>query len=334
MSVSPPSRLPEDDHSSPAAAAAAVSGAGTPTACLKKMKGKDRMLINETCKSCLLGQNMEKYPDHASSDQIRTYQDAVRQIIADCDGLSTPQIAEQMYALRSEMFGPDRDYPGIKRHFNELMLSLLPYMEQQVKAAADPLKMAVQYAMAGNYIDFGAMKNVEEGRLREQLDQASDIRIDPQLLECFREEVLKARRMVLFTDNCGEIVTDRLLLSVLRKMNPAMYVTVILRGRPVVNDATPEDALQIRMEEAADRVIGNGTGMPGNVIDVLSGEVKEEIGRADLLVSKGQGNYEGLSGCGLNVFYLFLCKCDLFMKRFHVPRFTGIMTREQIRHSA
>ena len=83
------------------------------------------------------------------------------------------------------------------------------------------------------------------------------------------------------------------------------------------------------MEESATRVIGNGNGMPGNVISEMSPEAMSVVERADLMVSKGQGNYEGLSGCGLNIYYLFLCKCETFMKRFEVPQFTGVMVREQ-----
>ena len=96
----------------------------------------------------------------------------------------------------------------------------------------------------------------------------------------------------------------------------------------MVNDATLEDARQIGMKEVAHRVIGNGVGMPGNVIGAISSEAMDEVRQADVLVSKGQGNFEGLSGCRLNIFYLFLCKCDAFIQRFNVPQFTGVMARE------
>lgn len=286
------------------------------------------MLINETCKDCQIKKNINAYPDWASSEKIEIYQARVRDILDKCYGLSTPQVAEKMYDLRRELFGADKDYSEIKSHFNSLMLSMLPYMEQHVQVSEDPLAMAVQYAMAGNYIDFGAMESVDENVLQAQLDQAADIMIDEDVLERFRKDILSARRMVYFTDNCGEIVTDRLLISTIRDLAPEIEVTVIVRSKDAVNDATVEDARQIRMEEAANRVIGNGNGMPGNVISEMSPEAMDVIEKADVLVSKGQGNYEGLSGCGLNIYYLFLCKCEAFMKRFGVPQFTGIMTHE------
>ena len=286
------------------------------------------MLINETCKDCQIKKNIDAYPAWASSEKIEVYQARVRDILDKCYGLSTPQVAEKMYNLRRELFGSDKDYSEIKSHFNSLMLSMLPYMEQHVQVLEDPLAMAVQYAMAGNYIDFGAMESVDENVLQAQLDQAADIMIDEDVLERFRKDILSARRMVYFTDNCGEIVTDRLLISTIRDLAPEIEVTVIVRSKDAVNDATVEDARQIRMEEAANRVIGNGNGMPGNVISEMSPEAMDVIEKADVLVSKGQGNYEGLSGCGLNIYYLFLCKCEAFMKRFGVPQFTGIMTHE------
>ena len=119
------------------------------------------------------------------------------------------------------------------------------------------------------------------------------------------------------------------MISTLRDINPNLYISVIVRGKPVLNDATLEDAKYVHMEEVAQKVIGNGTGMPGNVIGAISQEAMDEVEKADLLISKGQGNYEGLSGCGLNIYYFFLCKCEMFMRRFDVEQFTGIMTRER-----
>ena len=184
--------------------------------------------------------------------------------------------------------------------------------------------------MVGNYIDFGALENVNEIKLKTQLDEAVNIHIDSNLLAVFQKDIVNANRLVYFTDNCGEIVTDKLFISTLRDINPDLYISVIVRGKPVLNDATLEDAKYIHMENVAQKVIGNGTGMPGNVIGAISQEAMEEIKNADLLISKGQGNYEGLSGCGLNIYYFFLCKCEMFMRRFGVEQFTGIMTREEV----
>lgn len=286
------------------------------------------MVISEYCKKCQIKRNMAKYPANASAEQIKRYQDEVQEIIKNSDGYTTPQVSEKMNALRQEIFGSVMDYTDIKKHYNQLMLDYFPYMEEKVDAAENHLKMAIQYAMVGNYIDFGALENVNERELKEKLDEAVNIQIDSLMLEAFGEDILHAKRLVYFTDNCGEIVTDKLLISALREINPNLYITVIVRGKPVLNDATLEDARDVHMEEVAHKVMGNGTGMPGNVIGAISKEAMDEVESADVLISKGQGNYEGLSGCGLNMYYFFLCKCEMFMRRFEVEQFTGIMTRE------
>lgn len=286
------------------------------------------MLINEECMSCMIRRNRNSYPKDATRQEIEVYQKKLADIMEHSEGLSTPQVAEKIHQLRDELFGNETDYTAIKRHYNDLMLTMLPYMKEKVERSEDRLKEAIRYAMVGNYIDFGALENVNEEELKKQLDTAEDISVDPEILEGFRKEIRSAQRLVYFTDNCGEIVADKLLISVLKEEKPDLTVTVIVRGKPTVNDATLEDMKQIRMEEVADRVLGNGNGMPGNVIGTLSAEAMEEVEKADLLIAKGQGNYEGLSGCGLNVFYLFLCKCELFMRRFSVPKYTGIITRE------
>lgn len=286
------------------------------------------MVISEYCKKCQIKRNMVKYPANASAEQIKRYQDEVQEIVKNSDGYTTPQVSEKMNALRQEIFGSVMDYTEIKKHYNQLMLDYFPYMEEKVDAAENHLKMAIQYAMVGNYIDFGALENVNERELKEKLDEAVNIQIDSLMLEAFGEDILHAKRLVYFTDNCGEIVTDKLLISALREINPNLYITVIVRGKPVLNDATLEDARDVHMEEVAQKVMGNGTGMPGNVIGAISKEAMDEVESADVLISKGQGNYEGLSGCGLNMYYFFLCKCEMFVRRFEVEQFTGIMTRE------
>ena len=286
------------------------------------------MIINEECKMCQIRRNIDKCPVNVTEEEIKKYQYRVNEIVKHSNGLTTPQIAEKMDNLRHEIFGNLTDYTEIKEHYNRLMLDYFPYMKNNVNASENHLKMAIQYAMVGNYIDFGALENVNEIELKDKLDEAVNIHIDSNLLAVFYKDIVNANRLVYFTDNCGEIVTDKLLISALRDINPNLYISVIVRGKPVLNDATLEDAKYVHMEDVAQKVIGNGTGMPGNVIGAISQEAMNEVENADLLISKGQVNYEGLSGCGLNIYYFFLCKCEMFMRRFDVEQFTGIMTRE------
>ena len=219
------------------------------------------------------------------------------------------------------------DYTEIKRHFNALMLESEAEFESRVLASDNPLKSAVQYAMMGNFIDFSALDKVEDSRLMELIDRAPDITVDEECLELLRERTEKARTLALITDNCGEIVMDKILLRQLLRLNPDLSVTVIVRGGPVANDATLEDAEQVGLTEFG-RCIGNGNDTDGSAMRIMSREAREAITRADVVIAKGQANYETLYGCACNVFYIFMCKCMLFMDRFKVPQFTGILTFE------
>lgn len=286
------------------------------------------MLLNEGCVACLLRKKLNNAPAGAAPEAVAEYRRRVRSAIENGRDRSSPEVNAEVSAIYRDIFGPERDYTGIKRHFNALMLALEPGMQADVDAAPDALMRAVQYAMVGNYIDFAALGDVDEGELRRRLDAVDAMAVDPAMLADLRSEVLSARRLVLFTDNCGEIVTDKVLLHTLARLNPGLQNTVILRGAPVVNDATVEDAEQVGMGEVAPRVIGSGCDLPGAVLTRISAEALSEVDAADVIISKGQANCEGLSGCGRNIFYIFMCKCDLFTGRFNVPRFSGVLTRE------
>ena len=151
--------------------------------------------------------------------------------------------------------------------------------------------------------------------------------MDEECLEQLREQTGKAHALVLITDNCGEIVMDKILLRQLLRLNPDLSVTVIVRGAPVANDATLEDAEQVGLTGFG-RCIGNGNATDGSVMRIMSREAREAIFNADVVIAKGQANYETLYGCACKVFYIFMCKCMLFMDRFKVPQFTGILTYE------
>ena len=140
------------------------------------------------------------------------------------------------------------DYEQIKRHFNALMLEIEPVLEKRVEASADPLKSAVQYAMMGNFIDFAALDKVEESKLMELIDRAPDITVDEDTLEQLRDRAAKARTLALITDNCGEIVMDKILLRQILRMNPDLSITVIVsRCGHCQGAGQLRDALRLRV---------------------------------------------------------------------------------------
>jgi uncharacterized protein with ATP-grasp and redox domains len=144
-----------------------------------------------------------------------------------------------------------------------------------------------------------------------------------------KEKLATASSLTLLTDNCGEVVMDKLLVMTLRRLYPDLAVTVLFRGAPVLNDVTLEDARQVGFD-ALDgvTVMSNGDRLAGTALHRVSQEAYNAVTGADVVISKGQGNLETLQGCGLPVYYVFLCKCKLFADRFGVPVYTGMLLRE------
>ena len=285
--------------------------------------------MNSTCRDCMYDKYIDRYPGNASEEAVKEYRERLQKLMDQPGAVPTgPEIFREVRELRGRLFGEEEmDFAQIKYHFNELMLEIEPDLDSRVLASEDPLRSAVQYAMMGNFIDFSALDKVEESKLMELIDRAPDITVDEQCLQQLRVRMKKARSLVYITDNCGEIVMDKILLRQLLRINPDVKVTVIVRGGPVANDATMIDAEQVGLT-ALGRCIGNGNATDGSVLRIMSREAREAVFSADVVIAKGQANYETLYGCGCNVFYIFMCKCMLFMDRFKVPQFTGILTYE------
>ena len=204
-------------------------------------------------------------------------------------------------------------------------------ISERIMTAADPLRVALGYAMTGNFIDFGAMDSVDEAKLATLLDQSPE-RISPDLpaYADLRADLETARRLTLLTDNCGEIVLDTLLAETIHRLYPDLAITVIVRGGEVLNDATMEDARQVGLDRLDGiTLLDNGDRLAGTDLTRISPEALAAITEADLIIAKGQGNYETLRGCDLPIYYAFLCKCDFFASRFGVPVYTGMLVRER-----
>ena len=182
--------------------------------------------------------------------------------------------------------------------------------------------MAVWMAMAGNYIDFGILKEVDDARLKRMLATPDERAVGTPVLEELRADVRSARHLVYACDNCGEVVLDRLLMEEMKKENPGLQITALVRGENVLNDVSAEDARAVGLDRVA-KIVGNGSNIGGTQMAYLSDEAREAMLDADLIISKGQGNFETLTGAGLNVYYLFLAKCPHYTKWFGMEHMSG-----------
>lgn len=189
------------------------------------------------------------------------------------------------------------------------------------------LSNALNYARTANYIDYGTMNQVSRDELLQLLNKAREEELEEGTFHMFQKDLQSGGKLVYLTDNCGEIVADKLLIKILKEQYPDLHIKVIVRGTAVLNDATMEDARAVGLTEIAE-VIGNGSGIAGTQISYLSEEARQAISEADVIISKGQGNFETIHGCGLNIYYLFLCKCEWFTRQFDMERLKGVFINE------
>lgn len=285
--------------------------------------------LHPECISCMTKIHLDKCPKEMSEDKKREYMQKVLKVLAEAPlNYGAPVIVRTINAIQEEMFGMKQEYAEIKKHYNQIMMEHEEQVNEKLMQSEDSVKTAIQYAMIGNYIDFGARINVNEEQLTELLNDSDRFAIDEKQYGELTEDLKKAHKLVYLTDNCGEIVMDKLLIHEIQKKYPALDITVLVRGAEVINDATMEDAVQVGLTEMA-RVIPNGSDIAGTWMEELSEEAKAVLEEADVIISKGQGNFETLRKCKMNIYYIFLCKCELFANTFQVPKLTGMLINEK-----
>ncbi len=223
---------------------------------------------------------------------------------------SPPTVAQRVHRIVRELSGCSDPYRRVKQQFNRLGMSLRDRLRPCVAAADDPFEAALRLSIAGNSIDFGARNDLTEEKTTALAHQAFTLPLNGRAA-ALRRAIDAAERILFLADNTGEIALDMLLVERL----PRDRTTVAVRGRPVINDATLEDAHTVGMTDLAP-VIDNGSDAPGTLLDDCSAEFVAAFNAADLVISKGQGNYESLSDQGhRGIFYLFMPKCKLVSGR-------------------
>ncbi len=218
---------------------------------------------------------------------------------------SPPENAVAMYAGFAEVLQCDDPFAKVKQESNELALSLRDEMEQRILAAADPLKAAIRVAIGGNIIDYAAQHVFDaEKTMANCFDRAFALDDYPAL----QQAISGAGTNILYLcDNCGEIVFDALLVQQLQQCG--CRVTAVVREHPIINDATMEDARFCGLDKICP-VLTNGTGCPGTPLTDCSDECTALFAAADVIISKGMGNYETLSEVQAPIFFLFTVKCS------------------------
>ena len=289
------------------------------------------MRLDSQCILCLLKRHADTAAKYGNEEQVTAFTRDLMRLI--CDGpveMSAPFYTPGITKLFTEHFGlADDRFAEEKEASNRFCLERFDRITEMVRTADDPLYAGLQAAILGNYIDFSALQGeVSFDKLDEMLALLHTIEVDREVFGKLRADLEKGRELLYLTDNAGEIVFDRVWLEVIRDLFPNLAITVCVRGGNAQNDATIADAKAIGMPFP---VIGNGTRIPGTVLEKASEELKEALCRADVVIAKGQANVETLldTGHGYNIYYAFLVKCKRFIDRFGKAKLTPMLVKER-----
>lgn len=220
---------------------------------------------------------------------------------------SPPEIVQKLHKIVKETTGINDFFSAEKSYFNKMMLDLEPALDAEIRASSDPLLAAVKFAIAGNVIDFGVYHTLSDQQVLDALHEAVAHEFTTEY-DRFRDDLLKAKTIFYIADNAGEIVLDKLLIRQIIDLKGADGITLAVRGYPTLNDVTREDADLVGLTEMV-QIVDNGFDAPGTVLHQAGKEYREKFDSADMIIAKGQGNFETLSAEAGNIYFLLKAKC-------------------------
>jgi damage-control phosphatase, subfamily I len=271
------------------------------------------------CIPCLLRQALEAA--RLVSDDPVFHEQVMREVLGWVKEIdltqSPPAMAQRIHRRLRQITGIEDPYLSAKE--------LLPELRAEVQSSRSPLITATRIAIAGNMIDLGVNGKVTEMDVQQAMRQALSGQFHGNQ-ELFCQSIAKARSILYLADNAGEIAFDRLLIE---QISPER-VTLVVRGAPVINDATRVDAQAVGLDQIVE-VIDNGSDAPGALLEDCSPEFRRRFADADMIIAKGQGNFESLSDQPGNLFYLFKVKCPLVAKHTRQPLGMQVLLHSSVR---
>ncbi len=266
------------------------------------------MKIALGCIPCFLRQAFEAGALATDDQEIR--ERILREVLSRLTNQSLdktpPSVGRDIHRSVKLLTGDIDPYLEIKRNSNRFAMRLMPALKELIRGSADPFETAVRLAIAGNTIDYGQGDRVGEEKIKETVFECLDQPVSRDTINELKEEIGKASNILYLGDNAGEVFFDRLLIEELR----GYPIKFVVRGAPIINDALKDDAKMVGLDKLV-RVVDNGSDAPGTILEECSGEFKRQFREADLVIAKGQGNYETLSNEQKKTFFLLKVKCPV-----------------------
>lgn len=281
------------------------------------------MNMQSRCVVCILNQ-MLRLSDLLKYDETfvrRVFIRAARQISEmDFFSMTAPEFAEYIYDIFSKESGNSDPYRNLRKSQNEMVLNQIGYFRKEIENSPDPLFTAAFYSLIGNIIDYGGQ---ELYNLDVLFDQYHGTPIALNDFPVCQAKLLAGNRILIIADNAGEAVFDLLLIEQIRRLNPSARLFYAVRSKPAINDVLREDAESIGIDRHA-MILESGSTFAGTRINRANAIFRELYDSSDLIISKGQGNFETLETEPENIFFVFKVKCDV------VARYIGMQNGDLI----
>lgn len=231
---------------------------------------------------------------------------------------SNPEVIKGTWDIITKHINNTNPYREIKTYYNSELIKIEDNIRNLIDESDNKFNAALKIAITANLIDFAASHTFDENMLLEKINSINKQNIAIDDSHRLYDKLKTAKTLLYLGDNCGEIVIDKIFIGKIIEMFPKIKVYFGVRGEPIVNDVTLEDANMVQMGEVAE-VISNGDGSLGTVIEKTSMAFRDIFYNADVIIAKGQGNYESLSEIDRNhIFFLFMAKCNAVASSLNV----------------
>jgi len=294
------------------------------------MSGLIAMKIQTECVPCLLKRiifESEQITDDKEL-QVKTLQNACNMLAKLYNPNSCSAcVATQVHRVAYDTLGTNDPYHELKRQSNEIALKLVPLIEEKIKDSNDALKTSMLCSIIGNMMDFGIDGASRHPKvINETFEKEYKNGIGHDDYNNLTELLEKAKNVVLFTDNCGEIVFDKILCRELKKKYPDIFLTLVVKGKDILSDATMDDAVELGFDEVVDNIHTTGCFAVGVDFTKLPKPVEEELEKSDIIICKGMANYEAFSETKYHpIAYLMRTKCNAIASSIGVKKDMNII---------
>ena len=276
------------------------------------------------CISCFVRQALDAVRQITSDEAV--HEELLRKVLSMASTMdmseSPPAMARKIHRLIKQLTETPDPYEQQKKDFNDFALKLYPEMRKKIDESENPFETAVRIAIAGNIIDLGVKSSLSISEVENTIENSLIAPLAEESVLDFQRAAASAESILYLGDNAGEIVFDRFLIEQIGTEK----ITFAVRGRPIINDATIEDAKATGLTELV-KVIDNGDDAPGTILQTCSEQFRRHFNNADLIISKGQGNYETLSDVDKDIIFILKAKCPVVAEHFDCEIGTLVLHR-------